>query len=110
MAHEAGALRNNDLERVTVQPKAISFPADAKLLHAAIRGLNRLATRHGVKLRQSYSRIAKVAAMMAGHYAHAKQFKLHWGGSCSAGSAGSSATSAARSKVRLRSKRRSHSR
>jgi IS5 family transposase len=81
VAHEAGALRGEDLKRVTVdttvQPKAISFPTDAKLLHAAIKGLNRLATRHGVKLRQSYSRIAKAAAMMAGRYAHAKQFRRH---------------------------------
>src|SRR4029450_4496040 len=41
IAHQAGALRGKDLERVTVdttvQPKAISFPTDAKLLHAAIR-------------------------------------------------------------------------
>src|SRR3954469_12771278 len=80
VAHGAGALRSSDLKRVTVdttvQPKAITFPTDAKLLHAAIRGLNRLADRHGVRLRQSYLRIAKAAAMMAGRYAHAKQFKL----------------------------------
>ena len=47
VAHETGALRTKDLERVTVdttvQPKAITFPTDAKLLHAAIKGLNRLA-------------------------------------------------------------------
>jgi IS5 family transposase len=81
IAHEAGALRTNDLARVTVdttvQPKAITFPTDAKLLHAAIKGLNRLVTRHGVRLRQSYLRIAQHAAMMAGRYAHAKQFKRH---------------------------------
>ncbi|MCS3694237.1 hypothetical protein ABIF07_007804 [Bradyrhizobium elkanii] len=81
VAHEAGALRSQDLKRVTVdttvQPKAIAFPTDAKLLHAAIRGLNRLARKHGVRLRQSYLRIAKTAAMMAGRYAHAKQFKRH---------------------------------
>jgi len=81
VAHGAGALRSNDLKRVTVdttvQPKAITFPTDAKLLHAAIKGLNRLAARHGVRLRQSYLRIAKGAAMMAGRYAHAKQFKRH---------------------------------
>src|SRR5215472_13032018 len=63
VAHEAGALRTNDLKRVTVdttvQPKAITFPTDAKLLHAAIKGLNRLARRHRVQLRQSYLRIAK---------------------------------------------------
>src|SRR6476659_3457048 len=58
-------------------PKAITFPTDAKLLHAAIKGLNRLARRHGVQLRQSYLRIAKRAAMMAGRYAHAKQFNRH---------------------------------
>ena len=81
VAHEAGALRSQDLKRVTVdttvQPKAITFPTDAKLLHAAIRGLNRLARRHGVRLRQSYLRVAKTAAMMAGRYAHAKQFRRH---------------------------------
>ena len=81
IAHQAGALRSKDLARVTVdttvQPKAISFPTDAKLLHAAIKGLNRLAKKHGLRLRQSYLRLAKRAAMMAGRYAHAKQFKRH---------------------------------
>ena len=81
VAHASGALRAGDLKRVTVdttvQPKNISFPTDAKLLHAAIRGLNRLANKHGVRLRQSYLRIAKRAAMMAGRYAHAKQFNRH---------------------------------
>lgn len=41
------------------------------------RGLNRLARRHGIMPRQSYARVAKAAAMMAGRYAHAKQFKRH---------------------------------
>jgi IS5 family transposase len=81
VAHDAGALRTQDLKRVTVdttvQPKAITFPTDAKLLHAAIIGLGRLARKHGVRLRQSYQRVAKRAAMMAGRYAHAKQFKRH---------------------------------
>jgi len=81
VAHETGALRTRDLKRVTVdttdQPKAITFPTDAKLAHAAIKGLNRLARAHGVRLRQSYLRIARRAAMMAGRYAHAKQFKRH---------------------------------
>ena len=69
VAHEAGALRGQTSSGhvdTTVQPKAITFPTDAKLLHAAIKGLNRLARRHGVRLRQSYSRVAKAAAMMAG--------------------------------------------
>jgi transposase, IS5 family len=76
VAHESGALRTKDLARVTVdttvQPKNVTFPTDAKLLHAAIKGLTRLARKHGVRLRQSYVRIAKRAAMMAGRYAHAK--------------------------------------
>src|SRR6187397_2464209 len=81
VAHASGALRTRDLARVTVdttvQPKNISFPTDAKLLHAAINGLNRIAKKQGVRLRQSYIRIAKRAAMMAGRYAHAKQFNRH---------------------------------
>ena len=81
VAHASGALRTRDLARVTVdttvQPKNITFPTDAKLLHASIKGLNRLAQKHGVRLRQSYIRIAKRAAMMAGRYAHAKQFNRH---------------------------------
>src|SRR3974390_3361522 len=81
VAHQSGALRTRDLKRVTVdttvQPKAITFPTDAKLLHAAIRGLNRLARKCGLQLRQSYLRIARRAAMMAGRYAHAKQFQRH---------------------------------
>lgn len=32
-----------------MQPKATTFPTDAKLLHAASKGLNRLSTRHGVR-------------------------------------------------------------
>ena len=81
VAHQTGALRTQDLAKVnvdtTVQPKNVTFPTDAKLLHAAIKGLNRMVSKHGVKLRQSYLRVAKTAAMMAGRYAHAKQFDRH---------------------------------
>jgi IS5 family transposase len=81
VAHEAGALSKRDLARVTVdttvQPKAVTFPTDAKLMLTAIEQLGRLARDHGVELRQSYARLAKRAAMMAGRYAHAKQFKRH---------------------------------
>jgi IS5 family transposase len=48
LAHASRALRSKDLARVTVdimvQPKNITFPTDAKLSDAAIKGLNRLAT------------------------------------------------------------------
>ncbi len=79
IAHDTGALKKRDLARVTVdttvQPKNITFPTDAKLLETAIRQLGKLAKAHHVPLRQSYARVAKRAAMMAGRYAHAKQFK-----------------------------------
>jgi len=81
VAHETGALRKRDLARITVdttvQPKNITFPTDAKLMLTAIEQLGKLARRHNVPLRQSYVRVAKRAAMMAGRYAHAKQFKRH---------------------------------
>ena len=81
VAHASGAQATRHLARVTVdttvQPKNVTFPTDAKLLRAAITGLNRVARRHGVRLRQSYERVAKRAALMAGRYAHAKQFKRH---------------------------------
>lgn len=81
VAHKAGALATKDLERVavdtTVQPKAVAFPTDARLMHKAIVVLAREARKHGVPLRQSYVRVAKRAALMAGRYAHAKQFKRH---------------------------------
>lgn len=69
------------MERVTVdttvQPKNVTHPTDAKLMHRAIVMLAALSRKHGVKLRQSYIRLAKQAAVMAGRYAHAKQWKRH---------------------------------
>ncbi len=50
----------------TVQPKAVAFPTDARLMHKAIVMLGRLAREHNVPLRQSYVRVAKRAALMAG--------------------------------------------
>lgn len=79
VAHAAGALKTDDLARITVdstvQPKNVTHPTDAKLLLTATLKLGELAKVQGVKLRQSYARLAKRAALMAGRYAHAKQFK-----------------------------------
>ena len=79
VAHDTGALKKSDLARIsvdtTVQPKNVTHPTDAKLMLKAIEQLGRLAKTHGVKQRQSYVRVAKRAALMAGRYAHAKQFK-----------------------------------
>jgi transposase, IS5 family len=78
-ATQAEAVKSQSLERVsvdtTVQPKNVAFPTDVRLMHKALGMLVRLARKHGVRLRQSYVRVAKRAAIMAGRYAHAKQFK-----------------------------------
>jgi transposase, IS5 family len=79
VAHKTGAIETKDLERVavdtTVQPKAVTHPTDAGLMHRALEKLVKLAKRHGVELRQSYVRVAKRAAIMVGRYNHAHQFK-----------------------------------
>src|SRR2546423_3750794 len=53
-------MKPSDLARVvidtTVQPKAVMFPTDAKLLNRARERLVRLAKKLGVSLRQSYRR------------------------------------------------------
>lgn len=78
VAHKSGALATKDLERVvvdtTVQPKAIAHPTDARLTHRAIEKLVAFAREHRIKLRQSYLRLAKRAAIMVGRYTHAHQF------------------------------------
>ena len=74
-----GAAKPADFTRVivdtTVQPKAITFPTDAKLMARARVHLVRVAKRHGVGLRQSYQRLGKIALIRHQRYAHAKQFK-----------------------------------
>ncbi len=64
-ATRSGAAKPADFTKVivdtTVQPKAATFPTDAK--------------QHGVALRQSYARIGKFALIQQQRYAHAKQFK-----------------------------------
>ena len=79
VAHDTGALKKNDLARITVdttvQPKNVTHPTDAKLMLKAVEQLGKLSRAHGVELRQSYVRVTKRAALMAGRYAHAKQFK-----------------------------------
>jgi len=67
-----------DLKRViadtTVMEKNIAFPTDSKLLNRAREQLVELADNSGLKLRKSYARVGKFAALNAWRYAHAKQF------------------------------------
>ena len=51
------------------------FPTDAKLLNRARERLVRLAKKLGVRLRQSYRRVGKLALIKHQRYAHAHQFK-----------------------------------
>ena len=78
VATRSGAIKPSDLSRVivdtTVQPKNITFPTDAKLMHRAREKLVRLAQRLGVKLRQSYTRVGKLELIQHQRYAHARQF------------------------------------
>jgi Transposase domain (DUF772) len=79
VATKTKAIKPSELSRVvidtTVQPKAIAFPTDAKLLHRSREILVRLAKKHGLVLRQSYVRVGKLALIKHQRYAHAKQFK-----------------------------------
>jgi IS5 family transposase len=79
VATRTGAAKPADFTRIivdtTVQPKAVMFPTDAKLMHRAREKLVRLAEKQGVDLRQSYVRIGKYALIAHQRYAHAKQFR-----------------------------------
>lgn len=79
VAVRTGAMAPQDTRRVivdtTVEPKNVMFPTDAKLLHRAREKLVRLARKTGLELRQSYTRVGKLALIKHQRYAHAKQFK-----------------------------------
>ncbi len=79
VAVEARAVKATSFERITVdttvQPRNIAHPTDSRLYLKALQILVRQAKRHGIVLRRSHTRVARRAALMAGRYAHAKQFK-----------------------------------
>ena len=79
VAVRTGAAKPADFSKIivdtTVQPKAVMFPTDAKLMHRAREKLVKLAKTRGVVLRQSFERVGKYALIAHQRYAHAKQFK-----------------------------------
>lgn len=83
-AERGKALKRTALERVTVdttvQTKAVAHPTDSRLLKRGIEWLNRLATKHGVKLRQSYRRVAAHAAREVSRLIHGRGHKqaMRW--------------------------------
>ncbi len=79
VAIRTGAMTPRDTRQVivdtTVQPKNVMFPTDAKLLNRAREKLVSLAKQTGIELRQSYTRVGKLALIKQQRYAHAKQFR-----------------------------------
>ncbi len=73
-AQRGGAVDEKHLRRVTIDttvaPKAVTHPTDSKLLQRGIEILARLARRHGVRLRQSYLRVARRAKREAAKLIH----------------------------------------
>lgn len=76
---KTGALRKSRMKKVnvdtTVQPKAITYPTDAKLYYRMRERLTALAKDYGIELRQNYRRKAKIALVMQGRYAHSRQMR-----------------------------------
>ena len=79
LAKREGHVSKRDLERVivdtTVQEKNITYPTDSKLMYRSIQKLVGAARSRKIKLRQSYLRVGKIAAVKVSRYAHARQFK-----------------------------------
>jgi IS5 family transposase len=79
LAQREGHVTQADLARVnvdtTVQEKNITYPTDSKLLYKAIQKLVGAAQARGIRLRQSYVRVGKIAAIRVSRYAHARQYQ-----------------------------------
>ncbi|MEM9573582.1 MAG: IS5 family transposase [Pseudomonadota bacterium] len=84
VAVKTKAVSQRQLERITVdttvQTKAVAHPTDSHLLLRSIEWLNRVARRHGVKLRQSFIRLATRARREASRLMHTRGHKqgLRW--------------------------------
>src|ERR1700731_2543726 len=78
-AMRAKAVDSSQMQRVavdtTAQTKAIAHPTDSHLLLRAIEWLNKLAKKQGVKLRQSYLRLATRARREVGRLIHGRGHK-----------------------------------
>jgi transposase, IS5 family len=79
IAMASGAVNERQLERVTVdttvQTKAVAHPTDSHLMLRAIEWLNRAARTNGVRLRQSYLRVARRARKEAARLMHGRGHK-----------------------------------
>ena len=84
VAVKTKAVSQRQLERITVdttvQTKAVAHPTDSHLILRAIEWLNRAAKRHGIKLRQSFLRLATRARREVARLLHGRGHKqaLRW--------------------------------
>jgi len=84
VAVQTKAVSHRQLERITVdttvQTKAIAHPRDSHLMVRAIEWLNRAARNYGIKLRQSFMRLAPRARKEATRLMHTRGHKqgLRW--------------------------------
>lgn len=60
----------------TVQPKAIAYPRDSRLLDSARRAIVRQAGKLGIKLKQSYVRLGRKALLSHAKAMHKGEKKL----------------------------------
>lgn len=78
-AIEVGASKRSSFKKVivdtTVMPKNITYPTDSKLYYRGIQTVVRMAKRHNIELRQTYTFLSKRALRKANCYAHARQMK-----------------------------------
>lgn len=79
LAMTSNALTQSACERITVdttvQTKAVAHPTDAHLLSRSIEHLNRLARKHGVRLRQSFVRLSAEARREVARLIHGRGHK-----------------------------------
>jgi len=84
VAMETRAMPPQACERVTVdttvQTKAIAHPTDSHLLLRGIEWLNRIARKHGIKLRQSFLRVGRQARRDVSRLIHGRGHKqaMRW--------------------------------
>lgn len=84
LAMETRAMPPQACERVTVdtavQTKAVAHPTDSHLVMRGIEWLNRLARKHGLKLRQSFLRVGRQARRVVSRLIHGRGHKkaMRW--------------------------------
>ncbi len=76
---KTAVIKKTDIDKInidtTVQPKAIKYPTDSGLQHQCRNKLVKLCQKHGIKLRQNYTRLSKFQLLRGNRYAFARQLR-----------------------------------